>query len=106
MPTATSPADIRTRQDQGESLFLLDVREAWETEICQIPGSVHIPMGQIPGQVEEIPTDRPVICICHHGMRSQQVAHFLQQKGISGVENLTGGVEAWALEVDPEMARY
>lgn len=106
MSEATSPTDIRARLDRDEPLFLLDVRENWETEICSIPGSVNIPMGQIPAQMERIPTDKPIICICHHGARSQQVANFLEQKGVSGVENLTGGVEAWALQVDPEMARY
>ncbi|MEX2430976.1 MAG: rhodanese-like domain-containing protein [Dehalococcoidia bacterium] len=106
MPQVSAPTDIRTRIDRNEPLFLLDVRESWETEICQIPGSINIPMGEIPARAAEIPTDKPVVCICHHGGRSLQVAHFLEQKGISGVENLTGGVEAWATTVDPEMARY
>ncbi|MEX0732330.1 MAG: rhodanese-like domain-containing protein [Aquisalimonadaceae bacterium] len=106
MPQVSAPTDIRTRIDQNEPLFLLDVRETWETEICRIPGSVNIPMGEIPARVAEIPTDKPVVCICHHGARSLQVAHFLEQKGINGVVNLTGGVEAWATTVDPEMARY
>lgn len=100
------PDEIRHRLDQGESLFLLDVREPWETEICAIPGSVNIPMGDIPDRVEEIPSDSTVVCICHHGARSLQVARFLDAKGIARVENLSGGVESWATTVDPAMPRY
>jgi rhodanese-related sulfurtransferase len=86
--------------------LLLDVREFWEFRICHIEGSRLLPMRQIPGALTEFEPDRPVVVICHHGIRSQQVAQFLEQQGFSQVCNLRGGVDAWARDVDPAMATY
>lgn len=85
---------------------LLDVREPWELELCQLAGSQHIPMHLVPMRCEEIDADRDVVVICHHGGRSMQVAMFLERKGFGSVHNLMGGLEAWAGEVDPNMRRY
>jgi rhodanese-related sulfurtransferase len=85
---------------------LLDVREPWEFELCQIADSVHIPMHLLPMRCDEVDPDREVVVICHHGGRSMQVAMFLERKGYGNVHNLSGGVEAWAGEVDPSMRRY
>lgn len=85
---------------------LLDVREQWEMELCQLAGSMHIPMHLVPMRCEEIDADRDVVVICHHGSRSLQVAMFLERKGFGSVFNLMGGVDAWAGEVDPTMRRY
>lgn len=85
---------------------LLDVREPWEFELCQVPGSQHIPMHLIPMRSGEIASDRDVVVICHHGGRSMQVAMFLERNGHPSVYNLMGGVEAWAAEIDPSMRRY
>jgi len=89
-----------------EQPLLLDVREDWEFETCKIAGSVQIPMHLIPVRVSEIDDDRDVVCICHHGARSMQVAAFLERNGFSNVTNLTGGVHAWAVQVDPSMPKY
>lgn len=89
-----------------EQPLLLDVREDWEFETCRIAGSVQIPMHLIPVRVSEIDDDREVVCICHHGARSMQVAAFLERNGFSNVTNLTGGVHAWAVQVDPSMPKY
>lgn len=89
-----------------EKPLLLDVREPWEFEICHIEGSQLIPMNSIPEKFSELETEKPIICICHHGMRSWQVASFLESKGFTQVINLTGGVEAWAREVDKSMQTY
>ena len=89
-----------------EQPLLLDVREGWEFETCKIAGSVQIPMNLIPVRVSEIEDDREVVCICHHGARSMQVAAFLERNGFSNVTNLTGGVHAWAVQVDPSMPKY
>lgn len=86
--------------------LLLDVRESWECELCQIDGSQHIPMHSVPMRCEELDPDRDVVVICHHGHRSMQVAMFLEHQGYSSVFNLIGGVEAWACEIDPDMRRY
>ena len=94
------------RPGEAQAPVVLDVREAWETQICSLPGSVHIPMQQIPARLGEIDPQRPVVCLCHHGMRSLQVAAFLARNGIGEVYNLAGGIDAWAREVDPSCATY
>ncbi|AXT48806.1 rhodanese-like domain-containing protein [Chromobacterium rhizoryzae] len=89
----------------AEPPVLLDVREAWEVQLCMIPGSLHIPMNLIPLRMSELP-DALIVVICHHGVRSAHVARFLLDAGFEQVLSLAGGVEAWAAEVDPQMARY
>lgn len=86
--------------------MLLDVREPAEFDICHLPGSVHIPMHTVPMRCEEIAPDQEIVVICHHGARSMQVAMFLERRGYDAVYNLTGGVDAWAGEIDPTMHRY
>ena len=85
---------------------LLDVREPWETQICRIEGSELMPMQTLPGRLSELDPDRPVVCICHHGGRSMQVAMFLTRQGFKDAYNLTGGVDAWARQVDTAMPTY
>lgn len=85
---------------------LLDVREPWEYETCHIAGSTLIPMQTIPARQQELEPDATIVCICHHGMRSMQVANFLEHSGFSQVINLTGGVHAWATQVDATMPIY
>jgi rhodanese-related sulfurtransferase len=86
--------------------LLLDVREPWEHVICRIEGSKPLPMRQVPGALGKLERERPTVVICHHGIRSQQVARFLEQQGFRRVINLRGGVAAWAADVDPEMPTY
>ncbi|MNJ98836.1 putative adenylyltransferase/sulfurtransferase MoeZ [compost metagenome] len=90
----------------GAAPYLLDVREPWEYQTCKIEGSVSIPMNTIPGQLEQLDRNAAIVCICHHGARSLRVAHFLKANGFSRVTNLTGGVHAWAQQVDPAMPTY
>jgi rhodanese-related sulfurtransferase len=85
---------------------LLDVREPWEFQTCYIAGSVAIPMHSIPERLQELEEDAPIVCICHHGARSMSVAAFLERNGFTQVTNLTGGVHAWALQVDNSMPTY
>ena len=86
--------------------LLLDVRENWEFETCHIDGSTLIPMNTIPARIEELDEDAEIVCICHHGARSMSVAAFLERNGFGKVTNLTGGVHAWALQVDSAMPKY
>lgn len=86
--------------------LLLDVREPWEVAIAALPGAVSIPMGRIVEQAERLDASRPIVCVCHHGMRSMQVAAFLARRGFDDVWNLTGGIDAWAREVDPSCPTY
>ena len=85
---------------------LLDVREDRELAICRIAGSVHIPMGEVPAGLSQLQADAPLVTICHHGARSNKVAMFLEQQGFNDVYNLQGGIDAWARDIDPDMARY
>ena len=89
-----------------ESPLLLDVRETWEFEICHIDGSINIPMGKIPQQLEQLQTSDEIVVICHHGVRSQQVIAFLLQQEVTGLVNLDGGVDAWARTIDLDMPVY
>jgi len=86
--------------------LLLDVRESWEYERCHLDGAELLPMSSIPVRYGEIDPQREVVVICHHGVRSFHVARFLEHNGFTNVINLTGGVDAWAKEVDPQMAVY
>ena len=85
---------------------LLDVREPWEGATCALAGSISMPMGEVPARLDELDPDRPVVCICHHGVRSLHVAHFLSRQGVGQLFNLAGGIDAWAREIDPAMAVY
>lgn len=90
--------------------LLLDVREGWEVARAQIrvdgTPALHIPMNEIPARLGEIDAARPVVCICHHGVRSAQVGAFLERQGYPDVHNLAGGIDAWSLQVDPDVPRY
>lgn len=85
---------------------LIDVREAFEYNICSIQDSVHIPMGEIPARLPELPKDKSMLVLCHHGGRSQRVVHFLRQNGFENAINVAGGIDAWATQIDPKMQRY
>ncbi|MDT3679619.1 MAG: rhodanese-like domain-containing protein [Burkholderiaceae bacterium] len=89
-----------------EPLLLLDVREAWEVAVSPFPDATHVPMREIPSRIDELPQQRTIVCICHHGARSAQVALFLQHRGFERVYNLSGGIDAWAREVDSTVVRY
>ncbi len=86
--------------------FLLDVREHWEYQVCRIEGAQLLPMRQVPNAYPSLDRHRETVVICHHGVRSYQVAYFLEHMGFTNVVNLTGGVAAWARDVDPAMPTY
>ena len=86
--------------------LLVDVREPWEYAFCRIDGSMSIPLGDLTRRQAELPRDRPLVLVCHHGNRSQHAAMLLAGAGFSQVHNLQGGVEAWAAEIEPAMKRY
>lgn len=108
MPAPITPAELKRRLEAGDELRLLDVREAEELAIARIDGALHMPMGDVPARSVELDPDSavPLVCICHHGMRSAHVAAFLESRDFTGVLNLEGGIDRWAAEVDPRMARY
>jgi rhodanese-related sulfurtransferase len=91
---------------QTSELGLLDVREVWEFDLCRIPGSVLIPLGELTTRLRDIPATRPLVVICHHGVRSEMAQHFLLQQGMTEVLNLAGGIAEWAAQIDPDMPHY
>jgi rhodanese-related sulfurtransferase len=93
-------------QNAPDETLLLDVREHAELEIASVAAARHIPMGEIPARLSELDPQQTVVCMCHHGGRSAQVAGYLESQGYSRVINLAGGIEAWSLQIDPEIARY
>jgi len=101
-----TPAEFSERRGAGESFILLDVREHEELAIASVDGTTHIPMGEITARISELDPDAPIVCMCHHGMRSASVASFLEQSDFTNVTNLTGGIDRWAIEVDVALARY
>ena len=96
---ALTPTEFQARLQAGENLFLLDVREPAELVAASVPLAVHIPMGEVPQRLADIPRDREVVVMCHAGGRSLRVAHFLADQGFQPVTNLTGGITAWAAEL-------
>ena len=93
-------------RDADNKPMLLDVRENWEYACCHIVGSTHIPMSLICSRLEELNPDEEIIVVCHHGVRSWQVARYLANNGFSNVKNLARGVDGWAKEVDKSMPTY
>ena len=85
---------------------LIDVREPWEFDICHIENSQLLPMAQVPSSLAVFRQAKESVIICHHGIRSLQVAHFLAMQGIQNTINLDGGVEDWARYVDLDMPAY
>jgi rhodanese-related sulfurtransferase len=100
------PAELAAHLKAGHTPTLLDVREPWEVALCSIPGAILIPMGELPGRIDELTPDAETVVICHHGVRSYHAARYLESLGFGDVVNLSGGVAAWADEVDPAMPRY
>ncbi|PWK22126.1 adenylyltransferase/sulfurtransferase [Arcicella aurantiaca] len=99
--------ELSEKIQNKEDFFLLDVRNLNEYEICRIEGSVLIPMSNIPTNVKHIPRDRTVVVYCHHGFRSASVIDYLSQNhGFNNLQNLTGGINAWANEIDETMEVY
>lgn len=88
------------------ALLVLDVREDWEVATASVPGARHIPMGLIPTQHSLLPRDQPIAVLCHHGMRSAMVADYLRAAGHTRVLNVTGGIDRWSVEADPQVPRY
>jgi rhodanese-related sulfurtransferase len=103
-----APLDLaRWRGDASrDAPVLVDVREPREFAYCRIDGSLSIPLGEIALRLAELPRDQPLVMVCHTGRRSQHAAMLLAAAGFADLRNLQGGVEAWALEVDPAVKRY
>jgi rhodanese-related sulfurtransferase len=106
LPFEIDVQSTKSLLDSQESILLLDVREPMEVQACQIEGSTHIPMGEIPMKWEALPKDKRILIYCHHGRRSLMVTHFLRQHGLDNTQSVSGGIMAWSLEIDPTVPRY
>jgi rhodanese-related sulfurtransferase len=98
--------ELKTLREAGVAHCLLDVREADELAIASIPGALWIPMGEIPERTAEIPTDREIVVMCHHGGRSARVVAYLQKLGFTRVVNLSGGIDTWSRQIDATVPTY
>jgi len=102
-----TPDECKAHIEQCESSpMLLDVREPWEYQIVHLENSQLIPMRKVPEIVETLDPHQEIIVVCHHGIRSRQVALFLEHKGFSNVVNLRGGLDAWARHTDTSLPTY
>lgn len=100
------PAALAAQLQAGATPTLLDVREEWEWNTCPMPGAKQIPLRDLPARLHELNKNAETVVVCHHGVRSYHAALFLESAGFKEVVNLSGGVAAWADEVDPAMPRY
>lgn len=89
-----------------EGAVLLDVREPFETSFCSVPGSLLLPMRQIPESLGVLPADRVILVLCHHGTRSLRVTQFLRAQGLDRAVNVAGGINAWSRQVDSSIPCY
>jgi adenylyltransferase/sulfurtransferase len=101
-----TPFQLKERLDQGERIQLLDVREPQEWEICRIEGATLIPLGDLPSHLQNLDSTTPIVVYCKVGVRSGQAAKLLQAAGFSRTQNLLGGIDAWATEIDPTLPTY
>jgi molybdopterin/thiamine biosynthesis adenylyltransferase/rhodanese-related sulfurtransferase len=101
-----SVRELKERMEKNEALMLIDVREPYEYEIASIDGSRLIPLGELETRLSEIPRTGVLVCQCHSGVRSEHAARLLKESGFENVYNLTGGIDAWSIEIDPNVPRY
>jgi rhodanese-related sulfurtransferase len=102
LPLECTPAAAQTFPDA----IWVDVREAWELEICSLPFALHIPLSDLPGRLHDLPVGKPVLVLCHHGVRSLSAVRFLRRQGYDASQSVAGGIDRWAVEVAPGMNRY
>jgi adenylyltransferase/sulfurtransferase len=98
--------ELKRRLDRGEDLFILDVRNPPEFQICRIPGSTLLPLPELAQRFRELDAGREMVVHCKSGMRSAKAIEFLRQQGFTKLTNLKGGILAWADKVDPGMPKY
>lgn len=102
-----SVKDLEARRQRGEAICLIDCREPWENEHVCLEGSTLIPMNDTPARLDDLRAmEGQLVVYCHHGIRSLHVVQWLRSQGLTEVVSLSGGIDAWSLEVDPDLPRY
>lgn len=95
--------ELKKKMDAGDDIQVIDIREDWEVEAANF-GAQHIPMGELPNQLDKIAKDKPVVLHCRSGARSGRMVEFLEKNhDFDNLYNLTGGIKAWAAEIDPSL---
>lgn len=98
--------ELKKKLENGEDIFLLDVREPWEFSLAAIDGSENFPLAEVVDRQQEFIFEEEIVVICHYGERSQRAASELIECGFKTVHNLVGGIDAWSQVVDPTVPRY
>ena len=98
--------ELKRRQDAGEAVRLIDVREPWEVAIASVHGAVNIPLSELPQRLQELDPKADTVVMCKVGGRSSRAAAFLQTRGFERVANLAGGIDAWTRDIDPTLQSY
>jgi rhodanese-related sulfurtransferase len=108
MPKQIHPTTVAEKIQAGETVYLLDVREPWENEHCQLPNSVLIPLGELSHRLDDVepPKDALIVVYCHHGVRSLSGAAILEANGFPTAYSMAGGIDAWSMLIDPKVPRY
>ncbi len=108
MSMEITPHELARRLQQGERVWLLDVRNEWEHQLARLPDHALIPVHELPSRLEDVqpPEGAQVVCYCHHGVRSLSAAAILRQAGFADALSLAGGIDLWSRAVDPSVPRY
>lgn len=100
------PQELKRRLDAGEAVTVLDVREPWEIQLASLPGTLNIPLNEVPERLGELDPKGELVVMCHAGGRSRRAAEFLSARGFTRVANLAGGIDAWSRDIDPDLPTY
>ena len=108
LPLEIDVRSVKDLRDAGDEFLLLDCREHDEYALVRIEGSHHLPMGETPARLAELEAHREgrIVVHCHHGGRSLQVTHWLRAQGFARVQNMSGGIDAWVVQIEPNLPRY
>ncbi len=98
--------EVKSKLDRGDQLTLLDCREPWEYQTARIAGATNIPMGEIPGRIQELDPEGHIVVVCHHGVRSMNVTAWLRQQCFERVQSMAGGIDRWSRSVDSKVPTY
>ncbi|MFD6393150.1 rhodanese-like domain-containing protein [Nocardia sp. NPDC060259] len=98
--------DLKAMLDSSEPVTILDVRSPMEFDIAHLEGSLLIPMQELPTRLAELPKEKLIIVLCHHGGRSARAVAFLRSQSFDNTRNLAGGIDAWSAEIDPALPQY
>ena len=101
------PQDVKAMGERGQRFTLLDVREPWEHQTARIEGAKLMPMGDVPSRAhQELDPEERIVVVCHHGVRSLNVANWLRQQGFEQAQSMRGGIDQWSKSVDAKVPVY